>query len=448
MAENTDKNLRTKVIYSVFVRNYSEEGTFEAVRNDLDRIRGLGTDIIWLMPIHPCGKKNRKGKLGSPYSISDYRDVNPEFGTKEDFRRLVESIHEKKMSVIIDVVYNHTSRDSVLSSEHPEWFFHKEDGNFGNKTGDWWDVIDLDYSNQELWNYQIETLKMWAGEYKVDGFRCDVASMVPSEFWKKARAEVEKVRPNAIWLSESVEPSFIKYNRLHGIQCSSDSEIFQAFDISYEYDIFGKFKSYLSGENDLSSYSDAINGQEIIYPENYVKLRFLENHDNLRAKFLIRNEKSLLNWTSFIYFQKGTVLIYNGQEAEETHTPSLFDKDTIDWKNLRNTEPLQKLMRRMSEIKKDSAFAGSSYFTKALPEDVMIACHTENAKKLNGKPGKRIFGIFSFKGNESVINIGERNSDFAVPDGFYTNLINGKKIEINMGILSSSGEPLIFEVKE
>lgn len=150
MAITTTTRYRNQVIYSVYVRNHSESGTFEGVRRDLDRIRALGVDVIWLMPIHPCGVLNHKGTLGCPYAIRDYRAVNPEYGTPEDFRRLVADIHEKGMKCIIDVVYNHTSPDSVLAHEHPEWFYHKPDGSFGNHIGDWTDVIDLDYTQRGL----------------------------------------------------------------------------------------------------------------------------------------------------------------------------------------------------------------------------------------------------------------------------------------------------------
>lgn len=232
MAVNTNKTYRNQVLYSVFVRNYSEEGTFEALRRDLKRIRDLGVDIIWLMPIHPLGEKARKGSLGSPYAIRDYRAVNPEFGTLEDFKRLVEDIHSLGMKCIIDVVYNHTSPDSWLAEHHPQWFYHKEDGSFGNRVGDWTDIIDLDYSNPDLWDYQIETLKMWA--QIVDGFRCDVAPLVPLDFWLKARQAVEEVRPGCFWLAESVEPEFIRDMRARGLTAHSDSEMYQAFDACYD----------------------------------------------------------------------------------------------------------------------------------------------------------------------------------------------------------------------
>ena len=159
MAVNTDKKYRNQVIYSVFVRNYSDEGSFAALRRDLGRIKELGVDILWLMPIHPIGIENRKGKSGSPYAISDYRSINPEYGTLEDFAQLVDDIHSHGMKCMIDVVFNHTSPDSWLRNHHPEWFYHKPDGRFGNKVGEWLDVIDLDYSNRQLWDYLIETLE-------------------------------------------------------------------------------------------------------------------------------------------------------------------------------------------------------------------------------------------------------------------------------------------------
>ena len=161
MAQNTGTTCRNQVIYSVFVRAHTPEGTFQALRRDLPRIRDLGAGIIWLMPIHPIGETARKGTLGSPYAIRDYRAVNPEFGTLEDFRSLVDDIHRLGMGCIIDVVYHHTSPDSLLAREHPDWFYHREDGSFGNKVGDWSDIIDLDYTCRELWDYQIETLCYW-----------------------------------------------------------------------------------------------------------------------------------------------------------------------------------------------------------------------------------------------------------------------------------------------
>ncbi|MGN0362973.1 MAG: alpha-amylase family glycosyl hydrolase [Bilifractor sp.] len=437
MAENTAKALRNCVMYSVFVRNYSDAGTFKAVEQDLSRIRELGTDIIWLMPIHPCGVKNRKGSLGSPYAIRDYRDVNPEFGTKEDFRSLVNAIHKLGMKCIIDVVYNHTSPDSVLAHEHPEWFYHKEDGSFGNRIGDWWDVIDLDYSHRDLWTYQIDTLKMWAGEYHVDGFRCDVAPIVPVAFWKAAREAVEEVHPGCIWLAESGELPFITYTRENGIPCASDSELYQAFDICYDYDIYHDYIGYLNGENTLAEYAHALNLQEYIYPDNYIKLRFLENHDKLRAAFLIRDERQRRNWTALMYFLKGTTLVYNGQERSADHVPSLFDKDSITWDGPDLTVFMQKLNAVHKELPADCTEK-----VYACSHDIMVGIRTVNASADSGKPGSRIAGVFCLGAAGGLISVKE----YDIEDGIYTDLISGRKVEVSMGHLAAAGEPLMFSL--
>lgn len=425
MASDTPKTYRNQVMYSVFVRNHTQEGTFEGVRRDLERIRGLGVDIIWLMPIHPVGEKCRKGSLGSPYAIRDYRAVNPEFGTLEDFQRLVADIHSLGMKCIIDVVYNHTSPDSVLASEHPEWFYHKPDGSFGNRVGDWWDVIDLDYSQPGLWDYQIETLQYWAS--MVDGFRCDVAPLVPLEFWKKARAEVAKVRPGCFWLAESVEPTFVQGGRADGLSVLSDSELYQAFDACYDYDIFDTFQDYLTGKVPLERYAQAVNAQEVIYPGNYLKLRFLENHDRARAAFLIPSPLARKNWTAFLFFQKGLTLLYGGQEASCVHCPSLFDKDDVDWAAGEDISPL---LQSLSALRKDPLLTDSSYTVTALPRDILLAVHRRGSQQL--------VGVFSVQGNAAPVRVN-------APDGVYEDLISHRPVEVFHGLLSCAGEPVIFQ---
>ena len=426
MAKNTSKTCRNQVMYSVFVRNHSPEGTFEGVRRDLERIKGLGVDIIWLMPIHPIGEVNRKGSLGCPYAIRDYRAVNPEYGTLEDFTRLVDGIHELGMRCVIDVVYNHTSPDSWLAQNHPEWFYHKPDGGFGNRVGDWWDVIDLDYSHPELWDYQIETLKYWAS--MVDGFRCDVAPLVPLDFWLRAREEVEQVRPGCLWLAESVEPFCVREWRAQGLGALSDSELYQAFDVCYDYDIFPVFQDYLEGKVPLERYAQAVNQQESIYPDNYVKLRFLENHDRARAAFLIPNHAARRNWEAFLYFQKGMTLLYAGQEAGCAHRPSLFDKDEVDWSDgLDDSDTL----RELAALKKHPLLTDSRYEVKALPGDILYATHR--------KGDRQLVGLFSVRGNASPARVD-------APDGFYPNLaLDEALVEVSEGMVSVRGFPIVFE---
>lgn len=428
MAADTSMELRNQVMYSVFVRNHTEEGTFQALKRDLDRIRGLGVDIVWLLPIYPIGEQARKGSLGSPYAIRDYRNVNPELGTMDDFRELVDAIHAQGMRCIIDIVYNHTSPDSVLACAHPEWFYRRPDGSLYNRIGDWTDIVDLDYSHKELWDYQIETLKQWASI--VDGFRCDVAPLVPLEFWMEARKQVSSVRPGCLWLSESVEPEFIVWNRSRGIGCLSDSEMYQAFDITYDYDIFGDFQKYLNGEVSLDTYADRINRQESIYPDNYVKLRFLENHDRERIASLTADMPSLINWTAFLYFQKGITLLYGGQEYACVKKPELFEKDPFS----RNTAcELAPLMQRLYAIRKDPIFRCSSYEVRACSDDFLVAEHRQN--------GCKMVGVFCVKGSRGNVRVD-------LPDGIYENLIDGRPVKILAGSIRADGAPVILKTAD
>jgi glycosidase len=429
MAINTNVSLRNKVMYSVFVRNHGINGTFIDVEEDLERIKSLGTDIIWFLPIHPIGVVNKKGKLGCPYAIKDYRDINPEYGTLEDFKRLVNKIHSLGMECIIDVVYNHTSPDSWLVENHKEFFYKKPDGKMGNKVGDWTDIVDLDYNNKELWNYQIETLKYWS-RLGVDGFRCDVAPLVPLGFWLKARGEVAKINENTLWLSESVHPSFLLTMRENGFVGLSDSELYQAFDMCYDYDVNVEYLGYLSGENSLKQYIDRVSFQEAIYPNNYVKLRFLENHDQPRVKGLIPDEECLKIWTSFSYFQKGCTLLYSGQEAQAVTTPSLFDTDKIKWNEI--NENFISLLKNLGELKKNEIMSKGFYEIHVdKHKDVILASYTLENKKLVG-----------------VFNVGKEQGEVSVNivDGEYTNLVDGTIITVILSKLMLQNKSIIFEI--
>ena len=423
--KNTEISLRNKVIYSIYVRNHTNDGTFNAVAEDLDRIKSLGTDIIWFMPIHPIGVKNKKGSLGCPYANKDYRTTNPEYGTMDDFKSLVEKIHAKGMKCIIDVVYNHTSPDSNLSVEHPEFFYRKPDGNFGNKVGDWSDIIDLDYSNKELWQYQIDSLVMWAKI--VDGFRCDVASFVPVEFWKQAREAVAKVNPDCIWLAESVHSSFNVFSRKSGIYTASDYELFDAFDMEYDYDIREVFDKYLKGETSLSHYLDMFNYQEAIYPQNYDKMRCLENHDQPRICHYVKEKSDLENYTAFLYFLKGSTLIYAGQEFGCDETPSLFDKDVFP----RNTGiDLSNLFAKLDTIKK-TVLDDDDYFRADADDENDIAILERDNNK-----GKKV-GIFSLKSKSADVKVD-------LPDGDYKNEISGETVAVSNGKIHCNGKAIII----
>lgn len=431
MAVSTDKGIRNKVIYQIFTRNY-KGGTFGAVEEDIERIKVLGVDIIYFLPVQPCGVVHRKGKSGSPYAIKDYRAVSPELGTMEDFIRLTDAIHAAGMQVMLDVVYNHTSPDSWLLKNHPEWFFRREDGSFGNRIGDWWDVIDLDYSHADLWEYQIETLKMWA-KY-VDGFRCDVAPLVPLDFWKRARAEVETVRPGCLWLAESVEPAFITGCRRMGIPVLSDGELYQAFDICYDYDIYHSMADVMYGKQDLSGYLADVNRQEAIYPDNYSKLRCLENHDRPRAAAMVPDEKILRNWTAWIYFMKGTTMLYAGEEYLAKHHPTLFDPDPVEFDS---GQDISDFVAKLGEIKKNPIFAHSSFYCEAIGKsgETILAVHTAEEGAESGQ--KKAVGIFSTTGRAQALQV-----DLA--DGFYKNIITGKTVDVFEKTMCYEGEPVIL----
>ena len=203
MAPDTPLHHRNLVIYEIYVRNHGPHGTFADVEADLPRIRSMGVDIVWFMPIHPIGAAQPKGRPGLPLLHRGLpRQVNPEYGTREDFARLIETAHALGLKVMIDVVYNHTAHDSRAGGGAPRWYFHQDEhGRPVTTVPDWSDVIDLKHPNPGLTAYLIETLKGWA-DFGVDGFRCDVASLLPQEFWREARAAVAKVKPGVIWLAE------------------------------------------------------------------------------------------------------------------------------------------------------------------------------------------------------------------------------------------------------
>ena len=425
MARETDVCLRDEVIYCIYIRSHTEEGTFNSIAGDLARIKSLGVDTIWFLPIHPIGEKGKKGSLGCPYANRDYRDVNPVYGEFKDFKHLIDAIHEYGMKCMIDVVYNHTSPDSVLAKEHPEWFYHKQNGSFGNRVGDWSDVIDLDYSNRELWEYQKETLAQWS--CLVDGFRCDVAPLVPLEFWKQAREAVKKLNPDCIWLAETVHRQWAQHCRRTGIPCSGDVDCFEVFDMEYEYDIRDVFEAYLRGETTLSHYIDLLNFQEAVYPDNYIKLRFLENHDTQRICSYLENEQQLRNFTAMLYFLKGATLLYGGQEFGSEYRPSLFEREVFS----RNTGVnISDLMARLARIKKQELSCEDHFWGWADDRH-----HVAIMNRCSGRT--RRVGVFSLKGRMAAVSV-----DF--PDGTYTNLVDDEKVTVREGKLLCHGRPIIL----
>jgi glycosidase len=421
MAKTTDKTLAHQLLYSVFLRNHTPEGTFRALEGDLDRLRDLGTDIVWLMPIHPIGEEGRKGTLGSPYAIRDYRAVNPEYGTEEDLRHLVGEIHRRGMKCIIDVVYNHTSPDSVLAKTHPEWFFRDEQGRPSRHVADWWDIVDLDYRHRELWRYQIDTLKQWAAV--VDGFRCDVASSVPVDFWVQARQEVEAVRPGCIWLAESVHGAHVLGLRKQGAYCATDTELYRAFDMTYDYDIWPWFEGCLTGKSTLAQYIDMLNYQELTYPAGFIKMRCGENHDTPRLAAQLGDEHRLRHWLAFLYFCRGSMLLYGGTEFAPQKRVGLFDADD----NFGDKRAdLTAFLRQCKAMKAALPLSGAAWYE--VSGGAVIGHYKSQAGEVTG-----VFDLSGSRGTAAV----------PVADGVYEGQLGGR-VTVSGGHVSLEGDPFIF----
>ncbi len=426
MADDTLRAYRNLVFYEVYVRNHGPSGTFAGVEADLPRIQALGVDVVWLMPIHPIGVVNKKGTLGCPYSIADYRGVNPEYGSHDDFLRLVERAHALGLKVMIDVVYNHTAHDSVLVREHPQWFHQDADGRPVTTVPDWSDVIDLKHPNPGLSDYLIETLQMWS-RAGVDGFRCDVASLLPLDFWLRARAAVAAINPNTIWLAESVHAAWVAQRRAAGLRAISDGELYRAFDVTYDYDIWSIWEAAVDGMAPVSRYLEALRYQDSIYPDTFVKLRCVENHDQPRALARASSPSRALAWTAFAAFNKGAFLIYAGQESGATHTPSLFDRDEVAW----GEYSLAPFLTRLALLKKDPAQT-EGQFTVFGAEPAIQA--------LWAYDGGSLLGIF---------NVEERSGDVAVPlpDGDYLDALNDRTVAVRGGAMPLPATAAVLRVE-
>ena len=263
----------------------------------------------------------------------------------------------------------------------------------------------------------------------MDGFRCDVASFVPVAFWEKARAAVEQVRPGCIWLAETVHGGFGAFARRSGFYSATDYEAFSAFDIEYEYDVREYFERYLRGEIALSHWLDMLNMQENTYPQAYNKLRFLENHDQPRIASLVKKESDLINFTALLYFLKGTTLLYAGQEFENTHQPSLFEKEDIDRHTGKDLTPL---MKRLAAIKHEQLGAEDSFHATADDAHHIAILEREDRES-------RKIGVFSLRAESARVPVN-------APDGRYVNAVDGGEVCVEAGTLLCGGKPVVFAV--
>ncbi len=328
---------RSATIYQINTRQFTKEGTFRAAESHLPRLRALGIDILWLMPINPIGEKFRKGTLGSPYSIRDYRSVNPELGTFADFRHFVDAAHALGMYVIIDWVAAHSAWDNPLVEQHPEWYERNWKGELTSpEFWDWWDTVDFDYDQPELRAYMIESMKYWVREAGIDGFRCDVVYNVPLDFWNQLRPELDAIKPVfmlAEWEGRDIHA--------------------EAFDASYAFKQNRDLQDIVQGRREnigrlVEYYAWHYGG----YPRDAYKLTHVTNHD-LNAwdgtQFELFGEALELAIVLSVV-NDGMPMIYNGQEAGNEKQLAFFDKDEIEWRE----HPIGELYRRLFRLKHDT----------------------------------------------------------------------------------------------
>lgn len=338
-ARTSQEWVKDAVIYEIFPRQYSNKGDFNSITKDLDRLRDLGVTVLWLMPIHPIGKLKAKGTVGSPYAVKDFYAINPDYGTSDDLKRLISEAHKRNLKVIIDIVINHTAWDSVLMKQKG---FHttNEKGEIIPPVPDWADVADLNYNNPELRKYMIEMLKMWIRDYNLDGFRCDVAGFVPTDFWETARAEVDKIKPNTIWLAEWESPDLLV----------------KAFDLDYSWNMHSTLTGVLQGRDSATKIRQTWESDKAKMPKNALRMRFSDNHDEERA--VVRfGEKGALAGQALAFTLDGVPMFYNGMEvgdSTDSGAPALFEKLPINWGFVERRQEFPKFYKGMIELRKNN----------------------------------------------------------------------------------------------
>lgn len=324
--------IQNATIYEVNIRQHTPEGTFQALKKDLTRISDMGISIIWLMPIHPIGEVNRKGSKGSYYSVKDYKDVNPEFGTKEDFAELVREAHRLDMNVIIDWVANHTAFDHVWTETNKEWYRLDEAGNLQPPVGtDWTDVAHLDFEKPELRAAMIDAMSYWVREFDIDGFRCDVASAVPTDFWNVCVDSLRTINREIFMLAEAEEPE------LHE----------KAFNAGYAWDWLHLINGVAKGEKSLDDIDAYMAAPSKVFPEAAFKMYFTTNHDenSWNGTVIERfGDPGHLSYAALTFTIGGMPLVYGGQEAGLNKALAFFEKDQVEWGDYKHQDFYSKLL--------------------------------------------------------------------------------------------------------
>lgn len=400
--------VKNATLYELNIRQFSEDGSFKAVEKELPRLKKLGIDIIWLMPVQPIGVKNRKGTLGSYYSVKDYLGINPEFGTEEDFRQLVEAIHAHGMHVILDWVANHSSWDNALVEDHPDWYMKSRDGKFQSTPWrDYDDIIDFDYCQPQIRKYMTDALKFWVKEFDIDGYRCDVASFVPIDFWENARTELEEIKP--VFMLAEAEDKELHRN---------------AFDATYNWTLWNMLHQVAAGEKSAKNLGEEYIAEHVsIFPKEGIRLNFIDNHDknSWEGDQFTNFGDALKPAIVFSVLMDGMPLLYSGQEAGLERSLAFFEKDPIVWKD----HEIGALYAVLFELKhqNQALWNGKSGGEMIrLINDRLVEVLSFSREK----NGDKVLGVINFSGATVSVNV-----DTSIDAGIYQNLLTGEDYTIS-----------------
>ncbi len=370
------ERLATGVIYEVNIRQITPEGTLRAfTEQHIDRLKNLGVDILWLMPTYPISVKNRKGALGSYYSIADYKGVNPEFGTLEDMKELVKKAHEAGMLVIFDWVANHTGWDNLWIKQNPEWYTSDKKGKILPPVADWSDVADLNFEQTGMQQAMIDAMEFWVRDIGIDGFRCDAAAMVPTTFWKEALANLDSIKP-IIKLAEAWEPELLA----------------NGFDAAYAWEFHHLLNDIAKGKKKVAAIKDYIEKTDTVYAKDDILMNFITNHDenSWAGTEYERMGKYVPGFAVITYLMPGVPMIYTGQETGLNKRLRFFEKDTISWTDT----SLYTIYRKLNAMKKRNpalraGTAGGKIYFQADSVN-----HSVQLLRTSGE--NKVLGLFNF----------------------------------------------------
>lgn len=395
-------------IYEVNIRQYTKEGTINVFREHLPRLQKMGVDIIWIMPIQPIGIKNRKGVLGSYYSISNYIEVNHEFGTLDDFIALVKDAHALGLHVLLDWVANHTAWDHVWTIQHPDYYQKDENGNF-KSPWDWSDVIALDYNNLEMRKSMIEAMQYWVEMTDIDGFRCDMAGMVPVDFWEESRFELEKIKPMFMLAEDEEVVSLLD----------------KSFDMNFTWEMHHLLNEIARGDKKASEIWWKLASYNERYPSDAYRMYFTSNHDeNSHSGTAVeRMGHGAKSFALLTYLLPGMPLIYSGQETATDKRLSFFEKDEIEWTHI----ALKSFYKQLNRLKGENESLWCGNFGGDIV-DLSVGQNDHVFGVKREKNGNRIISVLNLTNTHQQFTL---NTD--AYSGTYEDVFSGELVYPSMG---------------